>query len=1122
MIKIISSYCADAIQRRRLAVVIPVPASFRVSIAAAFCVFCVAIASGRAFADAPVVLNPVPSASSGSIQVPPYVPIGKALVLPITGYSTNGRRLSFHVSSSFPALMARVRSGGPLLDLNVSSSTYSGDLIFQLFREFAPNAAEYVAGFAEAGKYDGTTFYRIADLAGSASESQPTSFIIQGGGFNSSASDSAGFTFDNEYAAPLIFAGRGQLAMANSDTASSGILRGSNGSQFFITEGAYSEANGGVMDGRPRFLDFRYTIFGQMTHGWDLLPQIAAAQTDTNSKPVSPITINSAKVIENYTTAGKDASSNPATLTYTDAVLLLSATQAGTANLTVTADDGEGNISAPVTFSVTAILDTINDPPFVEPIEPSGNPNITALFKPGVKRNVSYQIVDLERDYVLANASLISGSSTAPSTDGTATIPSPAYFFQAPKRNQVVVSPAKGFAGPLDLQVVATQFDMTGARRGYGSSGNFVGDNSASCSVPVGAHPMVFAPVVIGGTAGAALSGVSAGTFRIATVRATASDLSATINWGDGPADVTNPVVDLPANITAGTTSEPNTFSITGSHTYKKPGIYRVTVNVTDKTGLPSSSSGYHETFHAKSIISSGQINVFGRDLKITGRNSGNQVLATFTDGGADRQYAAEADWGDGTVSPATVKLLPGGLFEVTGSHSYTDPEHYATLIHVIRKDGTDAYGWGTATVSGFTGQQHLPPFSQAHLIGALAPISDKTVSGNQTYLHYYIIILNVGDKEYGGGTLRCYLSPDTTPAPLSPATSPLPSRYIPLKIGPKLASIAIPRLAPGGGVTYYFDQNYLSARNATPDAPAGTYLGDFRLYPPSGETASGYHVVADLGLFNDPISDNEPVDHAAIVGKINGVSVSPTTVSTDQRGTPASFTVVLDKPPGKDSSGKDATFSLPVYISGAGSITSPAADSHGNHTIVFDNTNWKQGVMITVGGIESSQRAFYIGFGSGTSTGILDGTTCSSFVTATVHSNVNYITTNLPNATSSPKIHTVVYNTPTDGSNVNASFNVVLGAVPEAPVTVTLTSSNTNEGMLSTPGGAPSSSVTLTFNPGDPTDYKTVNVTAEDGVPNFHATVDYKITFSAAVSADPEFNGLTATTITVSNEHGD
>ena len=116
--------------------------------------------------------------------------------------------------------------------------------------------------------YDGITFHRVVDDAGFR--------IIQGGSRKGDGSDGPGYTFPDEFQAsvPESFQHDSayQLSMANSGL-------NTNGSQFFITGGAIPSLNG------------KHTVFGKVVSGSSVIEAILTAQTDSNDKPLTPITI---------------------------------------------------------------------------------------------------------------------------------------------------------------------------------------------------------------------------------------------------------------------------------------------------------------------------------------------------------------------------------------------------------------------------------------------------------------------------------------------------------------------------------------------------------------------------------------------------------------------------------------------------------------------------------------------------------------------------------------------------------------------------------------------------------------------------------------------------------------
>ena len=119
-------------------------------------------------------------------------------------------------------------------------------------------------------------------------------FVAQGG---DNGSGGTGQTIDDEFNPSLTFNSPGLLAMANrgDDTSDS---------QFFITaiDGAGS-TNPIALANMPQFLNFNYSIFGQLVSGFDTFEKIMSTQVQLNnqtgetSQPVNPITITAAQLI---------------------------------------------------------------------------------------------------------------------------------------------------------------------------------------------------------------------------------------------------------------------------------------------------------------------------------------------------------------------------------------------------------------------------------------------------------------------------------------------------------------------------------------------------------------------------------------------------------------------------------------------------------------------------------------------------------------------------------------------------------------------------------------------------------------------------------------------------------
>lgn len=125
----------------------------------------------------------------------------------------------------------------------VRIATDKGDIVVRLFPEDAPMHAAAFLKLVENGFYDGLAFHRV----------EP-GFVIQGGDPDGDGTGGPGYRLKAEFnSRPHM---RGTLAMARSSNPDSA------GSQFYI---CLADA---------RFLDGQYTVFGEMTDGFEALDAI--------------------------------------------------------------------------------------------------------------------------------------------------------------------------------------------------------------------------------------------------------------------------------------------------------------------------------------------------------------------------------------------------------------------------------------------------------------------------------------------------------------------------------------------------------------------------------------------------------------------------------------------------------------------------------------------------------------------------------------------------------------------------------------------------------------------------------------------------------------------------------
>lgn len=179
----------------------------------------------------------------------------------------------------------------------VTIETSMGTIQLQLFPEQAPKTVENFVTHAKAGYYDGLTFHRVIP-----------NFMIQGGdptGTGMGGESIWGQPFEDEFSQEL-YNLRGAVSMANAGP-------NTNGSQFFIVQdkdmteqmqgqmkdaGFPDEIVDAYKDGGTPWLDFRHTVFGQVTEGMDVVDAIAKVKTDASDQPATPVTMDKVTVKE--------------------------------------------------------------------------------------------------------------------------------------------------------------------------------------------------------------------------------------------------------------------------------------------------------------------------------------------------------------------------------------------------------------------------------------------------------------------------------------------------------------------------------------------------------------------------------------------------------------------------------------------------------------------------------------------------------------------------------------------------------------------------------------------------------------------------------------------------------
>lgn len=147
-------------------------------------------------------------------------------------------------------------------------NTTLGTITLEMYWKHAPASCKNFIELVQRGYYNNTKFHRII-----------RDFMIQGGdptGTGKGGQSIYGPQFDDEIHPELKFTGAGVLAMANSGP-------NTNGSQFFITLAP------------TQWLDGKYTIFGRVCEGMNIVKRIGLVETGKNG-PIDDIKIVKAYV----------------------------------------------------------------------------------------------------------------------------------------------------------------------------------------------------------------------------------------------------------------------------------------------------------------------------------------------------------------------------------------------------------------------------------------------------------------------------------------------------------------------------------------------------------------------------------------------------------------------------------------------------------------------------------------------------------------------------------------------------------------------------------------------------------------------------------------------------------
>jgi peptidyl-prolyl cis-trans isomerase B (cyclophilin B) len=145
--------------------------------------------------------------------------------------------------------------------------TSEGKMVAKLYPDKAPQTVNSFVFLAREKFYDGLTFHRVI-----------RGFMLQGGDPTGTGSGGPGYQLPAEF--NDVKHEKGILSMARTADPNSA------GSQFF------------VMHGTSPHLDGKYTVFGKVTDGLDVIDKIANVETGAADRPVKPVIIKSVTIEE--------------------------------------------------------------------------------------------------------------------------------------------------------------------------------------------------------------------------------------------------------------------------------------------------------------------------------------------------------------------------------------------------------------------------------------------------------------------------------------------------------------------------------------------------------------------------------------------------------------------------------------------------------------------------------------------------------------------------------------------------------------------------------------------------------------------------------------------------------
>ena len=157
----------------------------------------------------------------------------------------------------------------PKKQYTATLKTAKGDIVIKLYPDKAQAAVNSFVFLANKGYYSGVTFHRVVP-----------NFIAQTGDPSNSGMGGPGYTLGTEITTDMVFDREGLVGMIRASDPNT------NNSQFFITLGPLPA------------LDHRYTIFGEVTTGIDVVKKLTPRDINTDANPAPGDVITSVTIEE--------------------------------------------------------------------------------------------------------------------------------------------------------------------------------------------------------------------------------------------------------------------------------------------------------------------------------------------------------------------------------------------------------------------------------------------------------------------------------------------------------------------------------------------------------------------------------------------------------------------------------------------------------------------------------------------------------------------------------------------------------------------------------------------------------------------------------------------------------